>query len=63
MLKQQPMLDITHSNRYPVPIQVDLFKSHIVQSARENKAQLCELCRLESDAEHFEFIYSLQADN
>jgi hypothetical protein len=40
MLKQWPMLDITRSNRYQVRAQVDKVKSHLIQSARDNTAEL-----------------------
>jgi hypothetical protein len=63
MLKQRPMLDITRSNRYQVHAQVDKIKSHFIQSARDNIAELCDLHLLESAAERFEFIDSLLADN
>jgi len=63
MLKQRPTLDITHSNRYQVRTQVDKVKSHFIQSARENIAELYDLHRFESNAEHLEFIDSLLADD
>jgi hypothetical protein len=63
MLKQWPMLDITWSNRYQVHAQVDMVKSHFIQSARHNIAELYHVHRIESDAEHLEFIDSLLADN
>ena len=52
MLKQQLMLDITHSNQYQVQAQVNKVKSHFIQSARDNIAELYDLHRIESDAEH-----------
>jgi hypothetical protein len=63
MLKQRPTLDITRSNRYQVHAQVDKIESHFIQSARDNIAELYDLHRLESAAEHLEFIDSLLADN
>jgi hypothetical protein len=62
MLKQWPMLDITRSNRYQVRAQVDKVKSHFIQSARDNTAELYDLHRFESAAERLEFIDSLLAD-
>jgi len=63
MLKQQPTLVITHSNRYQVRAQVANIISHFIQSARDNLAELCDLHRFESDAECLEFLDSLLADN
>jgi len=63
MLKQRPMLDITRSNWYQVRAQVDKVKSHFIQSARDNIAELYDLHCFESTAEHLEFIDSLLADN
>ena len=63
MLKQRPTLDITHSNWYQVHAQVDKVKSHFIQSARDNIAELYDLHRFESAAERLEFIDSLLADN
>jgi len=63
MLKQQPMLDIARSNWYQVRTQVDTVKSHFIQSARDNLAELYDLHRFESTAERLEFIDSLLADN
>jgi len=63
MLKQCSTLDITRSNRYQVRAQVDNVKSHFIQSAGENIAELNDLHRFESTAERLEFIYSLLADN
>jgi len=57
------MLDITHSNLYQVRVQVDKVKSHFIQSARENIAELYDLHLFESAAERLEFIDSLLADN
>jgi len=63
MLKQRPTLDITRSNWYQVPAQVDMIKSHFIQSARDNIAELYELHQFESAAERLEYIDSLLADN
>jgi hypothetical protein len=63
MLKQRPTLDITCSNRYQIHAQVDKVKSHFIQSARDNIAELYDLHCFESAAEHLEFIDSLLADN
>jgi len=57
------MLNITCSNRYQVRAQVDKVTSHIIQSARDNIAELYDLHRFESDAAPWEFIDSLMADN
>jgi len=63
MLKQRPTLDITRSNWYQVCAQVDKVKSHFIQSARDNIAELYDLHRFESTAERLEFIDSLLVDN
>jgi hypothetical protein len=63
MLKQWPRLDISRSNRYQVRTQVDKITSHLIQSARDNIAELYDLHCLDSDAERLEFIDSLLADN
>jgi len=63
MLKQWPTLDIIRSNWYLVRAQVDKVKSHFIQSARDNIAELYDLDRFESTAERLEFIDSLLADN
>jgi hypothetical protein len=63
MLTQRPTLDITRSNRYQVRTQVDNVKSHFIQSARDNIAELHDLHRFKSAAERLEFINSLLADN
>ena len=63
MLQRRSTLDITHSNRYQVRAQVDNAKSHFIQSARDNIAELYDLHRFESAAERLEFIDSLLADN
>jgi len=63
MLKQRPTLDITSSNRYQARAQVYQGKSHVIQSARDNIAELYDLHRFESTAELLEFVDSLLADN
>jgi len=63
MLKQRPTLDNTRSNQYQVRAQVNKVKSHFIQSARDNIAELYDLHRFESAAECLEFIDSLLADN
>jgi len=63
MLKQRPTLYITRSNWYQVRAQVNKVKSHFIQSARDNIAELSDIHRFESTAEHLEFIDSLLADN
>jgi len=63
MLGQQPTVDITRSNRYQVRAQVDKVKSRFIQSVRDNIAEVYDLHRFESAAEHLEFIDSLLADN
>jgi hypothetical protein len=63
MLKQRPTFDSSHSNWYQVRTQVDQVKSHFIQSARDNIAELYDLHRFESAAERLEFIDSLLADN
>jgi len=63
MLKQRPTFDITRSNWYQVRAQVDKVKSHFIQSTTDNIAELYDLHRFESTAEHLEFIDSLLADN
>jgi len=60
---QRPTLDISCSNKYQVQAQVNNIQSHFIQTARDNKAKLYDLHRLESNAEHLEFIDSLLADN
>jgi len=62
-VKQRPTLDITHSNQYQVRPQVVKDKSHSVQSARDNIAELYDLHHFESAPERVEFIDSLLADN
>jgi len=63
MLKQRPTLDSTRSNQYQVPAQVDKVKSHLIQSARDNIAELYDLHRFESNTEPLDFIDSHLADN
>jgi len=63
MLKQLPTLDITHSNRYQVRAQVDKVKSHFIQSARDNIAELYDHHRFGSNTECLEFIDSFLAEN
>ena len=63
MLKQWPMLDSTRSNQYQVRAQVDKVESHPIQTPRHNIAELYDLHRFQSDADHLEFIDSLLADN
>jgi hypothetical protein len=63
MLKQRPTLDTTRSDWYQVRAQVHKVKSHFIQSARDNIAELYYFHRFESTAERLEFIDSLLADN
>jgi len=63
MLKQRPTFDITRSNWYQVRAQVDKVKSHFIQSATHNIAELYDLHRFESNAELLIFIDSLLPDN
>jgi len=63
MLNQRLTVDITRSNRYQVRAQVDKVKSHFIPSVRDNIAELYDLHRFESAAEHLEFIDSVLADN
>jgi hypothetical protein len=63
MPKQRPTLDITNSNWYQIRAQVDKVKSHFIQSARDNIAELYDLHCFESTAERLEFIDSLLAEN
>jgi len=62
MLKQRPTLDITCSHRYQIRAQVHKVKSHSIQSARDNIAELNDLHHFESAAERWEFIDSLLDD-
>jgi len=63
MLKQRPTLDSTRSYRYQVRAQVDMVKSHFIQAPRDTIAELYDLHRFESNAEHLDFIDSHLADN
>jgi len=63
MVEQQPTLDIPPSKRYLVHLQVDKVKPHFIQSARDNIAELYDLHRFKSSAEHLEFIDSVQPDD
>jgi len=63
ILKQQPRLDITRSNRYQVRAQVDKVESHFIQSAKVSIVEHYDLHRFESAAESLEFIDALLADN
>ena len=63
MLKQRPKLDITHSDRYHVRAQVNKIKSHFIQSATYNIAELYDLHCFESAAERLELIACLLAHN
>jgi hypothetical protein len=63
MPKQRPTWDATCSNQYQICAQVDKVKSHFIQSARDNIAELYDLHRFESAAERLEFIDSFLADN
>jgi len=54
---------ILHAHRYQVRSQLDKVKSHFIQSARDNIAELYDLHRFELAAERLEFIDSLLADN
>jgi len=62
MLNQRLTLDNTCSNQYQVCAHVDKVKSHFVNSARDNVAELYDVHRFESAAEHLDFIDSLLAD-
>jgi len=55
MLKQRPMFHIARSNRYQIPAEVDMVKSHFIQSAMEKIAEHCNLHCFEFDAERLEF--------
>jgi hypothetical protein len=62
MLNQRPTVDIIRPNRYQVRAQVEMVKSHCIQSVRDNNAELYDLHRFESAAERLEFIDSLLSD-
>jgi len=49
--------------RYQVRAHVDNVKSHSIQLARDNIAELYDLHRFESAAEHLEYTDSLLAEN
>ena len=63
MLNQRPTLDISCTNLYEVPAQVDTVKSDFIQSARDNIADVYDLHRFKPASERLEFIDSLLADN
>jgi hypothetical protein len=63
MLNQRPTVDITRTNRNLVQAQVDMVRSHFIQSARDNIVALHNLHHFESAAERLEFIDSLLEDN
>jgi hypothetical protein len=63
MLKHRPRFNITRSNQYQVCTQVDKVRSHFIQLARDNIAELYDLHCFESDAERLELFNSLLADN
>jgi hypothetical protein len=63
MMTRWPTGDITLSNWYQVRAKVDNFKFHFIQPARDNIAELYDLHRFESAAEHLDFIDSILADN
>jgi hypothetical protein len=63
MLKQRPTLDITRSNQYQVHAPLNTVKSHFIQSARDQIAELDYLHRFELATERLEFTDSLLADN
>jgi len=63
MLKERRTLDITHSNLYQVRAQLNNVTSNFNQSAWDNIGEPYGLHGFESDAEHFEFMDSLVADN
>jgi hypothetical protein len=63
MLNQLPTVVIKRSNRNQVHAQVDTVKSHFIQSASDNIAELYDLHRIESATARLEIIDSLVADN
>ena len=63
MLKQRPTLDISCSNWYLVQLQVDKVKSHLIELAMDNIAELNDLQHFEFNAECLALIESLLADN
>jgi len=63
MLNRRPTWDITRSNCYQVRAQVDMVKSHFIQSARDQIAEPYDLNSFGSNAERLEFIDSILTDN
>jgi hypothetical protein len=63
MLNQRPTLEITRSDWHQVRAQVDTVKSHFIQSARDNMAEIYDLHWFQSAVERLEFCQSLLADN
>jgi hypothetical protein len=63
MPKRWPTLDNTRSIWYQVRVLVDNVTSHFIQIARDHIAEHHNLHHFESEAELFEFIDSLVADN
>jgi len=61
--KQLPTVNITCSGQHQVRPQVNKARSHFIQLAEENIAELYDLPRIESATERLEFIDSLLADN
>jgi hypothetical protein len=56
-------VDITRSNQFQIRAQVDMVKSHFIESAMNNIAEIYDLHRSESAAERLGFIDSVLADN
>jgi hypothetical protein len=56
-------VDITCSNQYQVCAHVNQVKFHLIQSVRDNIAELYDLHCFESAAERLEFIDSVLADH
>ena len=52
-LNERRIVDISRSNRYQVRAQVNMVKSHFIQSVRDNKAGLNDLHHFESAARVF----------
>ena len=63
MLNHRPTVDIICSNRYLVRAQVNKVKWLLIQSVRDNIAELYDLHRIESARERLHFIDSILADN
>jgi len=63
MLNQRPTVDNACPNRYQVRAQVDRVKSHFIQTATDNIAELNDFHCFESATARLEFIDSLLADN